>query len=124
MMLVRYVSEAQVLLLAPRPNAALVSITEPGREAPLPTPEAWGALLRIEFADAEYYGGTIARLQARGKPFNADSKGFPCRRTTQALHAFLDAVAGQISINELIVHCHAGYSQCHPSRVHAARRER
>lgn len=94
-MRISYISEAVVLTLPPRQDAAIVSITEPGREAPLPCPEGWGALLRIQFADAEYDGSTIARLKARGRPFNADSKGFPCRRTTQALHAFFDALAGQ-----------------------------
>jgi predicted protein tyrosine phosphatase len=107
-MLVRYVSEASALLLTPCANGALVSITEPGREAPLPSPDAWGALLRIQFADAEYDNGTIARLQARGKMFDAESKGFPCGRSARALHVFLDDVAGRPGIDELTVHCHAG----------------
>lgn len=49
----------------------------------------------------------LARLEARGVPFNADAKGFPCRRHADAIHAFLASLdAG--SVRELIVHCHAG----------------
>ena len=45
--------ESAALMLTPRQGAAMVSITEPGREAALPRPEVWGELLRVQFADAE-----------------------------------------------------------------------
>ena len=106
-MRVRHVSERVALSLVPDPQSALISITEPGRVAPLPSPDAWGALLRVQFADAEYDNAMLARLEARGVPFNADAKGFPCRRHADAIHAFLASLdAG--SVRELIVHCHAG----------------
>ena len=66
-MQVSYVSESAAMLLTPRQCAAMVSITEPGREAPLPWPEVWGALLRVQFADAEYDEQMLARMEARGK---------------------------------------------------------
>ena len=106
-MQVRYVSEAVALQLVPDPQSALVSITEPGRIASLPNPDSWGALLRVQFADAEYDHGMLARLEARGVPFDADAKGFPCRRHAEAIRAFLAGLdVGRVQ--ELIVHCHAG----------------
>lgn len=107
-MYVSYVSESAAMLLTPRQCAAMVSITEPGREAPLPWPEVWGALLRVQFADAEYDGQMIARVEARGKAFDAEVKGFPCRRTAEAIRAFLARLESDPKITELVVHCHAG----------------
>lgn len=107
-MQVSYVSESAAMLLTPRQCAAMVSITEPGREAPLPWPEVWGALLRVEFADAEYDEHMLARMEARGKAFDAESKGFPCRRDAEVIRAFLTRLAGDPRITELVVHCHAG----------------
>ena len=106
-MRVRYVSEPVALQLVPDPQSALVSITEPGREAPLPNPDSWGALLRVQFADAEYDNDMLTRLEARGVPFDPDAKGFPCRRHAEAIRAFLAGLdVGRMQ--ELIVHCHAG----------------
>lgn len=107
-MQVSYVSEAEAVLLTPRQSAAMVSITEPGREAPLLDPEKWGALLRVGFADAEYDEGTVTRLMARGKSFDAEAKGFPCRRDAEVIRAFLADLTDRSYINEVIVHCHAG----------------
>lgn len=106
-MKVRHVSEPVALRLVPDLRSALVSITEPGRAAPLPNPDSWGALLRVQFADAEYDHAMLARLEARGVPFDPDAKGFPCRHHAEAIRAFLAGLdVGHVQ--ELIVHCHAG----------------
>ena len=101
-------SEADALRLVPSQDAALISITEPRRVAELPSPQDWGALLRIQFSDAEYDAAMIARLRARGIAFNADAKGFPSQRSAEALRAFIAGLAARPEIAELIVHCHAG----------------
>lgn len=49
----------------------------------------------------------LARLEARGVPFDPDAKGFPCRRHAEAIRAFL-AGLDVGCVQELIVHCHAG----------------
>jgi len=107
-MQVSYLSEAAAMLLLPRQDAAMISITEPGRHAVLPSPEDWGALLRVQFADAEYDAQMLARMKARGKAFDAEAKGFPCRRHAEAIHAFLAKLQVQSTITQLVVHCHAG----------------
>lgn len=107
-MRIRYVSEAVALTLAPDGRAALISITEPGRQAPLPSPHLWGALLRIQFADAEYDADMLNRLAARGKPLNPEAKGFPCRSNAEAIREFLGQLKGRQGVEELVVHCHAG----------------
>lgn len=104
---IRFVSEAVALTIAPSHGAAMVSITEPGRDAPL-AGDGWGALLRVRFADAEYDGAMIESLRARGKAFSADAKGFPSATTSRRVVAFLEALRGRDDIAELIVHCHAG----------------
>lgn len=106
-MRVRYVSEAVALTLVPHQSVAVVSITEPGRTADLPS--GYGAVLRVQFADAEYDEGTISRLWARGRPFDANAKGFPSKRTSEAIRGFLESIwAKEECFAELIVHCHAG----------------
>jgi len=105
---VRYLSEAAALMLNPQPCAAMISITDPGHEAPLPQPEGWGALLRIVFMDAEYDEDMLGRLAARRVAFQAEAKSFPSRRNANALCAFLDGLASSPQITELYVHCHAG----------------
>ena len=107
-MQVSYLSEAAAMLLVARHDAAMISITEPGRQAVLPSPEGWGALLRVEFADAEYDAQMLARMKARGKAFDAEAKGFPCRRHAEAILGFLAKLPVQSTITQLVVHCHAG----------------
>ena len=103
-----YVSEAEALQLAPRPDWALISITEPGRDAPLVAPLSWGALLRIRFADAEYDAAMLARLSARGVHVDPDAKGFPCSRHAVTIRAFLTRLDAAPHITSLVIHCHAG----------------
>lgn len=101
-------SEAAALSLRGSSNKALVSITGPGRVADLLAPDEWGALLRVQFSDAEYDGAMLERLARRGLPFDPDSKGFPSERTARSIRDFLDRLQGQTDIEELAIHCHAG----------------
>lgn len=107
-MLIQYLSEADALSLVPNGAAAMISITEPGRTAPLVFPHAWGALLRVQFADAEYDEAMIERLSARGVHFDPSAKGFPDRRNAETIRAFLDGLTEARHIKALYVHCHAG----------------
>lgn len=103
-----HLSEAACLAESPRPSAAVISITEPGRTAPLPFVEHWGALLRVQFADAEFDASMLKRSAARGMPQDLGAKGFPCRERCSPIVTFLDDVAANATLTELIVHCHAG----------------
>ena len=103
---VTYVSEATAVALRPTPASAMVSITEPGRQAELL--EGWGALLRVHFRDAEYDHKMIQEVRAAGKRFDPTRMGFPDRRSAEQIRAFLTDVAQRPGISELVVHCHAG----------------
>lgn len=105
---VAYLSEAACLAEPPRASAAVISITEPGRTAPLPSPDHWGALLRVQFMDAEFDVSMLKRSAARGTLQDLHAKGFPCRERCSPIVAFLDHVAANPALSELIVHCHAG----------------
>jgi hypothetical protein len=101
-----YLSEAAFLAEHPRASAAVISITEPSRLAPVP--EGWGAVLRVQFMDAEFDTAMLERLAARGKSLDLAAKGYPCRAHCAPILAFLDQLADASSITELVVHCHAG----------------
>jgi predicted protein tyrosine phosphatase len=101
-----HLSEAACLAETPRSATAVISITEPGRAAPLPA--GWPSLLRVQFADAEFDSASLARLAARGLLPDLKAKGVPCRERCSPILAFLDRLATDPSITELIVHCHAG----------------
>lgn len=103
-----YLSEAAALELVPSASCALISITEPKRDAPLADPGGWGALLRVRFADAEYDEQMLEALTLRRKAFSADGKGFPSECTSRAVVAFLMVLRGRSEIDTLYVHCHAG----------------
>jgi predicted protein tyrosine phosphatase len=105
---VSYLSEASAKLLVPDQSVAMVSITERSREASLSGVEGWGALLRVHFSDAEYDEQMLARLKARGKVFDVEAKGFPSRRSSETIRAFLVRISDDPTITELVVHCHAG----------------
>lgn len=100
-------SEAEALALKPHGAAALISITEPGRIAPLPYPDGWHALLRIQCADAEYDASMLARAIKRGEPFDPVKKGFPCRGVAERIRDFVVQVES-MPISSLLVHCHSG----------------
>ena len=101
-----YLSEAAFLAEHPRASAAVISITEPSRLAPVP--EGWGAVLRVQFMDAEFDTAMLERLAARGRALQLNAKGYPCRTRCAPILAFLDQLADDASITELVVHCHAG----------------
>lgn len=106
-MKISYCSEAVCLTIVPNKNAALISITEPNREAPIVT-EGWGALLRVRFLDAELEKDMIVRLQEKNKNFSLKNKGFPHREVSEQVIEFLRSIKNQITIDEIIVHCKAG----------------
>lgn len=108
MKVILFVSEATALQMEPDRGSALISITEPHRVAPLAGLDDWGALLRIQFADAEYDSAMIDRLRARGKAFDAEVKGFPRASTSKMLLEFLWQVRGRHDLDKLVIHCHAG----------------
>lgn len=105
---VTFLSEAEALKLTPQPNAALISITEPNREAELPLSQNWGALLRIRFSDAEYDQETYRLLAERGQLFDPLLKGFPVKAHSLEIHRFLHHIAENSDIQAIIVHCKAG----------------
>lgn len=101
-------SEAACLAETPRATAAVISITEPGRIAPLPAPGHWGALLRVQFMDAELNKSMLERSAVRGVHRDLDAMGFPCRARCTPIVDFLDRIAADAALLELVVHCHAG----------------
>ena len=105
---ITFMSEAAALTLRGSPEKALVSITGPQRVADLVAPEEWGALLRVQFSDAEYDEDMLVRFARRGFDFDPDAKGFPSERTARQIKDFLDRLLGHDKITELAIHCHAG----------------
>lgn len=103
---IRYLSEAACLAETPRPFSAVVSITEPDRDSPLPS--GWGAVLHVQFLDAEFDEALLRRLHSRGTPPKLDAIGMPCRERCAPILTFLDALEARPEITELLVHCHAG----------------
>ncbi len=101
-----YMSEAACLAAEPCLTTAVISITEPGRTAPLP--RGWGAVPSVQFVDAEFDVAMLQRLAQRGRAVDLNQKGYPCRERCASIHAFLARIAADPSITDLIVHCHAG----------------
>ncbi|MBK5051733.1 hypothetical protein IQ289_25465 [Burkholderia sp. R-70006] len=101
-----YLSEAACIEARPRMDAAVISITEPGRKAPLN--EGWGAVYRIQFSDAEWDDGMVERLQARGMRFDPESKGFPGPSSTAELLVAIHDIELRGAVSHVVVHCHAG----------------
>jgi predicted protein tyrosine phosphatase len=105
---VTFLSEPAALLLEPSTDAALISITEPNREARLQNHERWGDLLRVRFVDAEYDAEMLARLHAAGDTFDPVAKGFPSAGPSWEIRQFLDRLKSHPEIVHLFVHCKAG----------------
>ena len=101
---VTFLSEDEALRLSPVPQTALISITNPGDDAPLPT--GWKTLLRVRVADASYDEGTIASY---GRMWPHSSHGFPTKAHALAIRSFLDNLPSHIT--ELVIHCGAGVSR-------------
>lgn len=103
---IRHCSEVEALTLKPGRASALISITDPGRIAPLPYPDAWGALLRIHVLDAEYDSDTIAAMWPDGS-FDADQEQYPSMLIAMRIRDFI-ALCEDMPITTLIVHCQEG----------------
>ncbi|WP_454727761.1 MULTISPECIES: tyrosine-protein phosphatase [Cupriavidus] len=103
---VRYLPMHDACALAPRADTAVISITNPGTMAALPP--GWGALLRVQFSDAEYRPGDLGRRMADGSPFDPARRGFPTQQEAQAIRAFCAQVARTPALHHVLVHCHAG----------------
>ena len=104
---VRYLSEAACLAEVARASTAVISITEANRLASLQ--EGWGAVLQVQFADAEFDEPLLQRLAARRVSIDLYAKGFPCRERCEPILRFLETLpAAYPGITTLIVHCHAG----------------
>lgn len=101
---VRHYSEAEALLLTPASSLAMISITEPGRYAPLG--EGYGRLLRVQFCDAEFDREMLERKGVSAE--DLFEKGFPCKAKILEVLDFIAEVQGDDSISGLVVHCHAG----------------
>jgi predicted protein tyrosine phosphatase len=103
---VTWLSEAACLEAPPSEHTAILSITEPGRTAPLA--DGWGAVWRFQFADAEWDDAMIQRLGERGQQFDPDARGFPSARHARQILAALEDLKAKPEIAHLMVHCHRG----------------
>ncbi|MCA8198494.1 protein-tyrosine phosphatase family protein [Burkholderia vietnamiensis] len=103
---VEYTSEADLLGRLPSAATGVISITEPGRSAPIP--EGWGAIHRVRFADAEWDDAMVERLRARGRKFDPQQKGFPSEQSAREILAALRTLHTSRDVQHVIVHCHAG----------------
>jgi predicted protein tyrosine phosphatase len=102
--LIQYCSEVAATKIAPTPNMAICSITDPGESADLQP--GWGALFRIAFGDASYTEDTI---QFYGRMWPLSSLGFPTKEHALQILHFLGTLPPQI--DTLIIHCGAGISR-------------
>jgi hypothetical protein len=70
-MRIQFLPESAAMAIEPAPERAMVSITNPGEAAQLR--DGWGALLRVQFADAAYDEATI---HGYGRMWKLSSRGF------------------------------------------------
>lgn len=103
---VEYTSEADLLARPPSATTGVISITEPGRSAPIPA--GWGAIHRVRFADAEWDDAMVKRLRAQGLKFDPQQKGFPSEQSAREILAALRTLHTSSDVHHVIVHCHAG----------------
>lgn len=92
----------------------MISITNPGETAPLP--EGWGALLRVQFADACY---DVPTIRSWGRMWEMSSRGFVRKHHALLIRAFLAGLPP--GIGRLYVHCGAGISRSAAVAKYAAR---
>lgn len=92
----------------------MISITNPGETAPLR--EGWGALLRVQFADACYDDSNI---RSWGRMWGLSSKGFVNKHHALLIRTFLVDLPN--GIERLHVHCGAGVSRSAAVAKYAAR---
>ena len=112
-MLVSFCAQEIVVQIVPTHSMAVVSITNPGENAPLKN--GWGAVLRVSFADAQYDESTIKSL---GNLWSISSLGFINKAHALAIREFLDNL--DPSIASLVVHCGAGVSRSAAVAMYAA----
>ncbi|CAG9184469.1 hypothetical protein LMG32289_05628 [Cupriavidus pampae] len=103
---VRYLPMHEACASAPRLDTAVISITNPGAAASLQP--GWGAMLRVQFSDAEYVPGDIGRRMADGSRFDPATRGFPTQTQAQAIRHFCESVAVAPTLTRVLVHCNAG----------------
>lgn len=101
-----YLSEAKAVEHDPMPWQAMLSITDPNREADL-SPN-WGRLERVQFVDGEYWEESIQSLwNARFSIFAEHIQAHQAR----SMRKFLEETHHANDITELYVHCWAGQNR-------------
>jgi predicted protein tyrosine phosphatase len=90
--------------LEPTPDAAIISIANPGERVSLRS--GWPLLLSVAFADACYDESTIRSF---GRMWELSSRGFPDKAHAQTIRAFIDDLPPEIE--RLFIHCGAGVSR-------------
>lgn len=101
---IQFLPESAAMAIEPAPERAMVSITNPGGAAQLR--DGWGALLRVQFADAAYDEATI---HGYGRMWKLSSRGFFDKPKAILLRNFIASLPD--SISQLYVHCGAGVSR-------------
>ncbi len=101
---IQFLPEAAALAIEPAPWRAMISITNPGEAASLR--DGWGALLRVQFADASYDETTI---HSYGRMWKLSSRGFFDKRQAIIIRGFIIGLSD--SISQFYVHCGAGVSR-------------
>lgn len=101
---VRFMSQQEAQQLTPKPEDAMISITNPGETAPLNG--RWSRLLAVRCADAEYDESTI---RSYGRMWPLSSLGFPDKSHALAIRSFLNQLPP--STTTVFVHCGAGVSR-------------
>jgi predicted protein tyrosine phosphatase len=112
---VSFISQFLAERLDPLPNAAMISIANPGETVTLR--EGWASLLRVGVADSSYDEETIGFF---GRMWWVSSYGFPAKVHALAIREFLDGLSS--ASDTLIVHCGAGVSRSAAVAKYAAER--
>ena len=114
---ISFLAEYAAVQVPPRHETAIISITNPGEQAPLQA--GWNHLLRIAFADASYDEKTI---EFYSRMWKLSSLGFPTKEHALAIRGFIDTLPTHI--DSLIVHCGAGVSRSGAVAKYASERFR
>ena len=101
---VSFISQFLAERLDPLPNAAMISIANPGETVTLR--DGWGSVLRVGVADSSYDEETIGFF---GRMWWVSSYGFPAKEHALAIRKFFDGLSS--ATDTLIVHCGAGVSR-------------
>jgi predicted protein tyrosine phosphatase len=101
---IEFLPETSAMTIVPSPARAMISITNPGESAQLR--DGWGALLRVQFADAAYDEATI---HSYGRMWKLSSRGFFDKGQAILIRGFIAELPE--SVSQLYVHCGAGVSR-------------